>query len=151
MSRVQSDRMPEAAFSHQATASAPPDTVWTRLQDPAVWAVVAGVDSTSDHVHQGKALTGFRFTTSIGGVGYQGEARVTTTHAGEAMTISIRSNEVTGEITVDLEASGAATKLAVEMRLRPAGLLGSVVFPIVTGAIRSGFEESVERLAEEMA
>lgn len=143
--------MPEAAFSHQVTAPIPPQAVWARLQDPAVWATVAGVDSTSHHVHEGDALTGFRFITSIGGVGYRGDAKVTTAHAGVVMTLSIRSNEVTGEITVNLEGEAAATRLAVEMRIRPAGIVGSMVFPIVTGAVSNGFEESVEKLAEAMA
>lgn len=142
--------MPEASYVHQASACATPGTVWSSLQDPAVWQIVAGVESTSHHAHDGDTLQSFRFTTSIGGVGYQGEARVTAADTGERMTLSIRSNQVTGEITVILTGGHVGTRLTVEMQIRPAGMVGSMLFPVVTGAVSRGFEESVERLAKAM-
>lgn len=143
--------MPETAFRHQAIAPVPPAAVWARLQDPATWASVAGVDATSDHVHDGERLEGFRFTTSIGGARYQGDARVTEVRTGEAMTLSIRSNELTGDIRIGLRRTDPGTELYVDMRIRPAGILGAMVFPIVTSAVSNGFEESVERLAATIA
>lgn len=143
--------MPETAFRHQAIAPVPPAAVWARLQDPATWASVAGVDATSDHVHDGERLEGFRFTTSIGGARYQGDARVTEVRTGEAMTLSIRSNELTGDIRIGLRRTDPGTELYVDMRIRPAGILGAMVFPIVTSAVSNRFEESVERLAATIA
>lgn len=143
--------MPESALRHQAIAPVPPAAVWARLQDPATWASVAGVDATSDHVHDGERLEGFRFTTSIGGARYQGDARVTEARTGEAMTLSIRSNELTGDIRIGLSEIHPGTELDVDMRIRPAGMVGAMVFPIVAAAVSNGFEESVERLATVIA
>lgn len=142
--------MPETAFRHQVIAPVPPAAVWARLQDPATWATVAGVDATSHHAHDGESLEGFRFTTSIGGARYEGNARVTEARTGEAMTLSIRSNELTGDIRIGLKPTDPGTELDVDMRMRPAGILGAMVFPIVTSAVSNGFEESVERLAATM-
>lgn len=143
--------MPETAFRHQAIAPVPPAAVWARLQDPATWASVAGVDATSDHVHDGDRLEGFRFTASIGGARYQGDARVSEARVGEAMTLAIRSNELTGDIHIGLRQTHPGTELDVDMRIRPAGMVGAMVFPIVASAVSKGFEESVERLAATIA
>ena len=124
--------------------------VWDRLQDPATWALVAGVDGPSDHTFAGPDLTGFRFTTTIAGVPYRGTARVTETTSGEGITLSIRSNELHGQIVVALGEDGTGTQLDVTMVMRPVGLLGPIVFPIVSRAVEEGFPESVERLAAEM-
>lgn len=139
--------MPETAFRHQAIVPAPPAAVWARLQDPDTWATVAAVDATSAHRHEGDRLEGFRFTTSIGRARYEGEARVTQARKEEAMTLSIRSTELTGDIRISLRRDDPGTELDVEMWMRPAGILGTMVFPMVTSAVSNGFEESVERLA----
>lgn len=139
--------MPEASFQHRAVAAARPDHVWIRLQDPDIWATVAGVDTTSDHDHDGVLLVGFRFTTSIAGVTYRGTARVTEARHEEAMRLRIRSSELTGAIGVVLGAAPTGTALDVTMDVRPAGIMGTLVFPVVTSAVSNSFVESVERLA----
>jgi hypothetical protein len=139
--------MPEASFQHRAVTPAQPGHVWVRLQDPDTWATVAGVDHTSDHAHDGGLLVGFRFTTSIAGVTYRGTARVTETRHEEAMTLGIRSSELTGAIGVVLDSAPTGTALDVTMQMRPAGIMGTLVFPVVTSAVSNGFVESVEKLA----
>ncbi|HSJ35356.1 MAG TPA: hypothetical protein VLB85_09910 [Acidimicrobiia bacterium] len=139
--------MPEASFQHRAVTPAEPGHVWARLQDPQIWATVAGVDDTSDHAHDGPLLIGFRFATSIAGVTYRGTARVTEARREEAMTLGIRSSELTGAIGVVLGTSPTGTALDVTMRMRPAGIMGTLVFPVVTSAVSNGFVESVENLA----
>lgn len=139
--------MPDAVFNHRAKAEADPEHAWKRLQDPDTWATVAGVDSTSGHDHRNGLLQAFDFTTSIGGLSYRGRAMVERSRPQESMTMSITSNEVTGTISVTLTPAGEGTDVEVVMTMRPAGFLGSLVFPIVTGAVGSSFDESVERLA----
>ncbi len=143
--------MPDATYHHRALTVAPAREVWTHLQDPATWATVAGVDSTSDHTYQDSALTGFRFTTSIGGVSYRGSARVTEPRHGDEMTLAIESNELHGSITVALASEGSGTALDVTLTMRPAGIVGTMIFPLASAAVAGGFTESVERLAERMA
>lgn len=142
--------MPEASYQHRAATTASIPHIWARLQDPRTWATVAGVDGTSDHAFDDDLLTGFRFTTSIAGVSYRGTARVTESRPKEAMTLSIRSTELTGIITIALMADNSGSNLEVTMTMRPAGILGSMVFPAVTAAVSGGFEDSVERLAAEI-
>jgi carbon monoxide dehydrogenase subunit G len=142
--------MPETTFRHRAVAPAPAATVWDRLQDPAVWAGVAGVDDTSHHRHDDGLLQGFHFSTRIGGVSYRGSAQVVDSRPSRGMVLAIRSNELTGSITVEMEPVGDQTSLEVTMSMRPAGILGTVVFPVVTGAVQSGFADSVDRLALHM-
>lgn len=142
--------MPEASFQHRAVTAARPGHIWIRLQDPDIWATVAGVDDTSDHDHDGVLLVGFRFTTSIAGVTYRGTARVTEACPEQAMTLGIRSDELTGAIGVVLGAAPTGTALDVTMNMRPAGIMGTLVFPAVTAAVSNGFVESVERLARQV-
>lgn len=142
--------MPTATFRHQARAAADATSVWERLQNPATWGDVAGIDSTSDHVFDGDHLTGFRFTATVAAVPYRGTARVTESTPGRSMSLSIRSSELHGTITVHLSGAGDATDLAVTMTMQPAGFVGPVVFPLVTRAVENGFASSVERLAGSM-
>lgn len=134
-------------YTHRARTTAHPDQVWSALQDPATWAKVAGVDSTSNHRLTEGRLAAFDFSTAIGGLNYRGSARVTEAHPGRAMALSIRSNEVSGTIEVALHGDEDGTDLDVSMRITPNGLLGSMVFPVVSSALSNGFPESVDRLA----
>lgn len=142
--------MPEATFRHRVVADVTSDHAWERLQDPTTWASVAGVDHTTGHQHENGLLKGFQFTAHIAGVSYRGTAHVTHSEPAEAMTVSISSNELRGSIAVDLAVDGAGTAVDVTMRMRPAGLVGSMVFPLVTGAVESGFPASVERFADHL-
>lgn len=142
--------MPPTSFHHHAVTTAPLRRVWDRLQDPAVWASVAGVDGTSGHTHNGASLTGFRFNATVAGVPYRGTARVTESTAAESMTLAIRSSEVQGIITVDLEEETWGTRLDVRIMLRPSGIIGPVVFGVISRAVEEGFGPSVERLAAEL-
>ncbi|CAN5896265.1 hypothetical protein BH23ACT5_BH23ACT5_07640 [soil metagenome] len=142
--------MPNARFSHRATTPAAPTQVWKRLQDPTTWAAVAGVDHTSDHEFAGDSLVRFRFTTSISGVTYRGRARVTASEPETSMSLAIESSEIAGDILVALAPAATGSDLEVVMTMRPAGLVGTLVFPLVSGAVSSGFGDSVDRLAARM-
>lgn len=142
--------MPQATFRHRVATSATPGDVWQHLQDPAVWAEVAGVDETSDHRHADGLLQGFAFTTQVAGVAYRGQAQVDDARPAESMLVAIRSNELAGSISVDIVPTGSTSTLDVTMTIRPAGIVGSMVFPLVSGAVESGFPDAVERLAGRM-
>lgn len=140
--------MADSSFNHRARTAASPETVWEELQDPATWATVAGVDSTTDHVHRDGRLAGFRFTISIAGVGYRGRAEVAAARPYESMELAVRSNEVNGSIFVDLVPLETGTEMSVAMKISPAGLLGSMVFPVISSAVGNSFVDSVDRLAD---
>lgn len=134
-------------YSHRARTTASPEAVWEALQDPDTWATVAGVDGTSNRSNANGQLSAFDFSTSIGGMTYRGSARVAEAIPGRSMTLSIRSNELTGTVEVAFGDTDQGTELDVSMRISPNGLVGAMVFPVISSALRSGFPESVERLA----
>lgn len=134
-------------YSHSVRTSASVEAVWEALQQPDVWASVAGVDDTSNHRNLNGRLSGFDFSTSIAGMTYRGSARVSQAVPGRSMTLSIRSNEVIGTIQVAFDDTDEGTDLDVSMQISPNGLVGAMVFPAVSSALRTGFPESVERLA----
>ena len=139
------------SFQHRASTPASPDVVWERLQDPDVWASVAGADETSDHSFEDGDLRSFRFSASVGGVRYSGLARVTEARPHRAMTLSVDTNEVKGGIQVAIVPSGQGTVLDVVMTMSPNGIVGSMVFGVVASAVKSSFAGSVERLAASIA
>lgn len=143
--------MPRSTFRHRAVTPATPPEVWERLQDPAVWADVAGVGETSGHRHADGLLRGFDFTAHVAGVAYRGRADVDSALEAESMVLAIRSNELTGTISVDILSAEFDTALDVAMTMQPAGFVGSMVFPLVSGAVESGFPDAVERLARRMS
>lgn len=142
--------MLESRYQHRATTTASLATVWERLQDPATWATVAGVDGTTQHRFDGSSLVGFSFEAMIGGVPYRGTARVVESQPQTSMTLAIKSSEVLGTIGVSPMTTPSGVELDVVMTMRPAGMLGAVVFPVVTAAVSRNFIDSVERLATEL-
>jgi carbon monoxide dehydrogenase subunit G len=143
--------MLESRYQHRATTAASPETVWGRLQDPETWAAVAGVDGTNEHRFDGPSLVGFKFQAMIGGVPYQGTARVIDSSPETSMTLSIKSSEVLGTIAVSALPSAGGVDVDVTIVMRPAGMLGAVAFPLVTAAVSRNFTDSVERLAAELS
>jgi carbon monoxide dehydrogenase subunit G len=143
--------MLESRHQHRATTSASLATVWNRLQDPATWATVAGVDGTNEHRFNGSSLVSFGFQAMIGGVPYRGRARVVESQPHTSMTLSIKSSEVLGTITVSPMTTPSGVEVDVTMVMRPAGMLGAVAFPVVTAAVSRNFTDSVERLAAELS
>ncbi len=148
---VRSLAMLESRYQHRATTTASLATVWDRLQDPATWATVAGVDGTNQHRFDGSSLLGFGFEAMIGGVPYRGTARVIESQPRTSMTLSIKSSEMLGTISVSPMTTPEGVEVDVTMTIRPAGMLGAVVFPAVTAAVSRNFTESVERLAAELS
>lgn len=112
-----------------------------------MWAMVTGIDSTEAHRRQGDRLAGFAFTTTIGGIGYRGRVNVTDARPGETMALAVETKEVSGEITVGLMPDDNGTIVEVAMVMRPAGIVGSLIFPALRSAVSHGFADSVERLA----
>lgn len=143
--------MPTTSFQHRAATPASPELVWERLQNPDVWAEVAGADETSEHVFDGGQLRSFRFSAAVGGIRYHGQARVTEARPHRTMTLSVDTNEVKGGIQVAIVPSSDGTMLDVVMTMRPNGIVGTMVFGVVSSAVSNTLADSVERLAASMA
>lgn len=140
--------MPSQTFSHQATTTAPIADVWVTLDRPATWEAIGGVDRVYDpKLDEQQRLQGFSFETVAGGKRYVGTATPHDRVEGEKMAWRIESSEVRGVTTVELEPAGDGTSIRVEVQVQSTGLLSSMFFPLVAGAIGNGLPRAVDEFS----
>jgi hypothetical protein len=89
-------------------------------------------------------LQGFGFETKVGGTVYRGKATSAGRDEGRMIAWSIDSSELEGKITVQIEPNGNGTEVGVDLQAEGAGLLGSLIFPVIAAAIGNGFATTVE-------
>lgn len=143
--------MPSQTFTHEATTSAPVDEVWAALDRPETWEAVGGVDRVYDPVVDADGrLQGFSFDTRAGGKAYRGTATPHERVEGRKMAWHVKNPEVYGVTSVELEPGGAGTRIAVRLEVESAGLLSSMFFPIIAGAIGNGLPRAVDEFAAEL-
>ncbi|MPZ51947.1 MAG: hypothetical protein GEU79_04305 [Acidimicrobiia bacterium] len=140
--------MPSQTFSHAVMITSPSDEIWERLQQPATWEEIPGVDAVTDAKSAPDgSLQGFRFTTEVAGRSYRGTATITESEQPVHMLNEIETSEVRGSVDLTLEESGMETFLMAKMTVSPVGILSSMAFPVIAAAISSGFAEAVEKAA----
>jgi len=66
------------------------------------------------------------------------------------MTMGISSDQLKGDITVELHPVATGTEVTVRMAMEPAGFLSSLLFPVVATAVAKGFPAAVERFAADL-
>ena len=59
--------MPSATFSESVAINVDPAKVWDQLQEPDVWASLGPVQKVWDPIVEDAVLTGFTWSTDIGG------------------------------------------------------------------------------------
>lgn len=139
--------MPAASFRHSVTIAAPAHTVWERLMDAGTWENIGPVDRVWDPVHDGGVLTGYRWSTEVGGRRFEGTARTTGHEAPHHFSIDLDAGEMAGTITIDLLEGNPATAMEVVLDFRTKGILSSMFFPLIRDAIGSGFAGQIEEFA----
>ena len=143
---------PSATFQHNITIDAPPDEVWDRLQDPHVWNSIGPVQNLWDPVVEDGVLTGFRWSTDIGGVVYKGTGTATVRERPDAYQLVLDTTEMAGTITVELsQGNPGGTIVDVALELRSKGLLSSMFFPVLSRAIGDGFTDQVDDMAAQLS
>lgn len=144
--------MPSATFQKAVTIDSSPEEVWDGLQNPDVWSSIGPVQKLWDPVIEDGVLTGFQWSTDIGGVVYEGTGTATIRDRPEQYRLVLDTSEMAGEITVDLsEGNSGATLVDVTLELRSKGLLSSMFFPIVSKAVGEGLPDQVEEMAAQLA
>lgn len=139
--------MPSESFRHSVAITVDLGQAWQSLQDPDTWAAIGGVDRVFDvRTNPDGTLAGYRFEAQAGGRSFAGEARAVESRPGELMTLQIDSPELAGVIEVRLTDG----RLDVGLDLRSVGLLASLFFPVIGGALRAGFPRQVETLASRL-
>ena len=140
--------MPAATFHDTIKVDAPASQVWDRLQEPDIWRSVGPVQNLWDPVIENGVLTGFRWSTDISGVVYQGTGTATIQDRPDQYQLVLETSEMAGTITVDLsEGNPGGTIVDVTLELHSRGLLSSMFFPVVSRAIGGGLPDQVADMA----
>ena len=93
-------------------------------------------------------LTGFQWSTDIGGVVYNGTGTAVDPERPYRYGLILDTSEMTGTISVELAAGNpGGTEVEVELELRSKGLLSSMFFPVLSRAIGNGLPGQIEELA----
>ena len=144
--------MPSATFHHTATIDAPKEEVWDGLQDPDIWNAIGPVQKVWDPTFNDGVLTGFLWSTQLGGASYQGTGTATVQDRPDQYQLVLDTSEMAGTITVDLTSTnGGGTEINVAVEVRSKGFLTAVFFPMVSKAIGDGLPDQVEEMAAQLA
>lgn len=137
--------MPGQTFEHSSTTDKAIGSVWADLDKPGTWEGIPGVDRVTDpKVDDQGCLQGFGFETLIGGTVYRAKATPAGRDEGRMMAWAIKSPEIQGKITVELEPNGTGTRVDVALEAEGAGFLGALLFPVISAAIGNGFASTVD-------
>jgi hypothetical protein len=138
--------MPRQSFVHTAVALAPVERVWLELQRPEVWGQISGVTKLDSASFDDRGdLTGYRFNAVVAGGDHPGTATRAANVPGRHMVMEIDSEQLSGTIAVDLEPLGWQTAVTVDMTIGSKGFTSALLFPVISAAVASGFNETVER------
>jgi hypothetical protein len=66
------------------------------------------------------------------------------------MAWAIKSSEIEGRITVRLEPNGEGTTVDVNLEAEGSGMLGSLLFPVISAAIGNGFPSTVDNFVADL-
>ncbi|HJQ75718.1 MAG TPA: SRPBCC family protein [Acidimicrobiia bacterium] len=140
--------MPSQTFSHSATAKTSVQAVWAALDRPGTWETIGGVDRVFEPViDEAGRLRGFSFEAVAGGRRYLGSAAPWDRVEGEVIAWRIESSEVRGGIRVETAVAEGGTRIEVTLEIESTGVLSSIFFPVIAGAIGSGLPNAVENFA----
>jgi len=136
--------MPSATFSESVAINVAPPEVWDQLQESDVWASLGPVQKVWDPIVEDGVLTGFTWSTDIGGKVYEGAGKVLDHHRPDRYQLLLDTSEMAGTINVELSPGNpGGTDAVVEIEIRSKGLLSSMFFPAIKNAIGSGFPQQV--------
>ena len=121
------------------------------MQDPDIWRSIGPVQDVWDPVIEDGLLTGFQWSTDVGGVVYNGMGTVVGHERPDHYELVLDTSEIAGTIRVDLvESNPGGTDIDVTVDLRSKGLLSSMFFPVVARALGDGLSDQVEDLAKRL-
>jgi carbon monoxide dehydrogenase subunit G len=144
--------VPGQTFTANASTAASVPTVWERLQVPATWEGISGVDSVFEPRHDEEGqLAGFKFLSTAAGRQYVGVARSGPRVHESSLTWDIATSEIKGWVRVDLQPLEAGTRVEVTMHVESVSMMASFGFPFIASAIANGFQQTVDNFAAGMS
>jgi len=140
--------MPRQTFRHRVVTAAEPDQIWRALQALESWGRIGGVRKVEQPTFDARGeITGYRFIVELGGTSYIGQATRSTLTTGRRVSMTIDTEQLGGQIDVELEPYDHQTIVMVAMTVQSKGFMTAMLFPVIAGAIASSFNEEVERFA----
>lgn len=140
--------VPREVFRQSAIITSPIAAVWAALDEPATWEAVGGVDRVLDPILDVDGqLRGFSFEVVAGGRRYLGNATPLDRRHLEHMAWNVETSELRGSTGVALEEVQDGTRVTVTIEVESKGLLSTMFFPVIAGAIGKGLPRSVEQFA----
>ncbi len=125
--------------------------VWDRLQVPATWEGISGVDSVFEPRHdESGQLVGFKFHSTAVGRQYEGTATPGSREHQTSLTWDIATSEIKGWVRVDLQPLDDRTRIDVSMHVESVSMMASFGFRFIAAAIANGFQETADHFAESM-
>ncbi|MEZ5175692.1 MAG: SRPBCC family protein [Acidimicrobiia bacterium] len=139
--------MPSMSIAHTVPLNAPIDVAWGKLQEEATWAGVGPISYVSNSVHTGDGiLASFEWGAEVGGKTYRGSARAARAEPPNLIVFDMVTSEIEGKVTTELHPTGDTCEATVTMGLATKGILSTMFFPAIKGALTTGFPEQVEDL-----
>jgi hypothetical protein len=139
--------VPSQSFTHTATANAAIEEVWQELDRAKTWENIGVVDRVFDPQFDDARLVGFSFESVAGGRRYVGVAKPANRQEGRVMGWRIENSEVAGTLEVRLASRGSGTDITVALDVKSVGLLSTMFFPVVAGAVGNGLPRAVDAFA----
>jgi len=138
--------MPDT-FSHTAPVKVARDRVWAALQEAATWSNIGPIDEVWDAEHADDGtLTSYRWSARAAGRIWKGTATTAETAPGERMRLDLVSPEIVGSIEVALHDH----RVTVSMEATPRGMLATMFWGTVKGALERGLPDQVEAFARSL-
>ena len=145
-------KVPRQTFLHRVIAPALPDRVWTALQRPQSWERIGGVRNVEHATFDGAGnITGYRFSVALGGNMHAGSATRSAVTPGRRVLMHVDTDQLKGEIDVELDQTADQTAVTVTMTVESKGFVAAMLFPVITGAIASGFNDEVEKFTRALS
>ena len=142
--------MPSQVFTAHAVAKAEARQVWSALQNPETWREIGGVNEVANPTFDEVGLTGYDFTVTAGGKSYGGQARRVEASAHQRMVMKIATDQLDGQVTVDLGPLDAHTEVGVTMEIASRGFLAGVMFSVISNSVAKGYDAAVERFVDSL-
>ena len=143
--------MPRQTFMHRVLAPADPERVWKGLQRPESWGRIGGVRNIEQPTFDESGdLTGYRFTVEPRRKPSFRRCQKVGDHSGQSRVDDDRHRSWPERSTWNWNPSEDQTAVTVAMTIESKGFMTAMLFPVITGAIASGFNDEVERFARGM-
>lgn len=136
--------MPSDRFTHTTRVPADLATITSSLHDADTWRGIGPIDEIWDASHEGAHLASFRWSARAAGKSWKGTAEAVEGAPGDAITLRLKSPEVSGTLAVTLDGSEDGTLLTVTLDARSTGVLAGMFWAVIADTLRGGFARQVE-------